>query len=229
MADIFDEVSQDLRAEQAQRLLKRYGGVLVVLAVAVVAGVGGWKLYEWRQGERQTAVAAQYIAAARKADEAGSADREDAAKALAALAQDAPRGYRTLAVLREAALRAKMGDLAGASSLWDKVSADESVDPDLRRTADLLWAQHHVQTDNPDIVAGRLAPLAVPGQVYRPLAMELQAVLKLRTGDKAGAVAILRELTSMPGTLSGVRTRAGAMLAALGESPEPGTGAGPQG
>ena len=50
-------------------------------------------------------------------------------------------GYRALARLREAALRAESGDLDGASTLWDQVAADTSADSLLRdrRAAQQSW------------------------------------------------------------------------------------------
>ena len=43
MPDIFDEVSEDLRAERAQQMLKKYGGLLVAAAALVLAGTGAWQ------------------------------------------------------------------------------------------------------------------------------------------------------------------------------------------
>ena len=42
MVDIFDEVDEELRAERAQQLLKKYGGVIVAAAVAIVGAAAGW-------------------------------------------------------------------------------------------------------------------------------------------------------------------------------------------
>ena len=56
MPDIFDEVAEDLRAERTHKLLRRYGGVLVMAAVLVVvaaAGYEGWKQYQGRETTRQ--------------------------------------------------------------------------------------------------------------------------------------------------------------------------------
>lgn len=50
MVDIFDEVDEDLRAERAQALLKRYGGLLIALALLTIGAAGGWQA--WRGGRR---------------------------------------------------------------------------------------------------------------------------------------------------------------------------------
>ena len=51
------------------------------------------------------------------------ANRTAGIAAFAQLAAKAPEGYATLARLREAALKADAGDLAGAAALWDQVAA----------------------------------------------------------------------------------------------------------
>jgi hypothetical protein len=103
--DIFDEVDEDLRADKAQRLLRKYGGALIAVAVAVVLGAAGWQAWQWREGQQRAALAASYLAAMRTADTQKGAGRQAAAPEFAALAARAPAGYRSLARLREAALR----------------------------------------------------------------------------------------------------------------------------
>ena len=120
--------------------------------------------------------------------------------------------------MHEAALKASAGDLPAALALWNQVSADETADPDLRHVADLLWVQHQIDAGDPAAVEGRLAPLLAAGP-WRPLALECQAWLKLRTGDRAAAIVSLREIVGLPATPSGVRTRAVDLLTQLGEPP----------
>ena len=225
MVDIFDEVSEDLRADRAQALLKRYGILLVLAAVLVVAAAGAWQAWRWRGKQHADQVATEFLGAMR---EGGTAPGTEAAATLArtealtqydALAASAPEGYRVLSRLRAAALRAGTGDLQGALSEWDQVSSDVSADPLLRGLADLLWVQHQVDAGDPAAVEGRLLPLLAPGSPWRPAAMENQAWLALRTGNDGKAKDILRQLRTDPGASDGVRARANAMLIQLGDAP----------
>lgn len=221
VADIFDEVSEDLRAERAQRLLQRYGYLLIVAAVLIVAAMAGWKYWDYRQAQARTAVADAFLTASRQAatpGDARTAERAQAAQAFDGIAANGPGGYQTLARLREAALKAAGGDVAGALLLWDKVSADTAADPDLRHVADLLWVQHQLDGAEPAAVEGRLVRLLAAGP-WRPLALECQAWLRLRTGDRDGAVAILKQIMALPSTPAGVRARASGLLTQLGEAP----------
>ncbi len=220
MPDIFDEVNEDLRAERARRLLQRYGFLLVIVVVLLVAGVAGWQLWQGRQRGAREAVAGRFIAAMQAAAAPG-ADGTKAAAGFADIATDGPSGYRSLARLQEAAAKARAGDVPGALTLWDQVSADEGADRSLRRVADLLWVQHQVDTGEPAVVEGRIQSLLAPDEPWRPLALEARAWLKLRTGDTAGAEAALREIVSSSAAPPGVRARANGLLAKLGGSTAP--------
>ena len=67
VSDIFAEVDEELRADRAQKLLKKYGGVLIGAAAVVVACVAGWQA--WRAHEtRETArVASIFLEATKSA------------------------------------------------------------------------------------------------------------------------------------------------------------------
>ena len=231
VADIFDEIQDDLRAERAQALLKRYGALLVVALVLVILGVAGWQAWQWRARETAQAVATSFLDAMRKsapspAGPAAPAARDQAKAEFTALAASAPDGYRTLARLREAGLQAGSGDLPAALALWDQVSADTRVDPVLRGLADLLWVQHQVDAGDPAAVEGRLTPLIAPENPWHGLARENQALLAIRTGQTARALDILRGLFADAALPQGVRIRAGGLLSRLGEPVEPAQGVG---
>lgn len=216
MPDIFDEVAEDLRADRARALLTRYGTVLVAAAVLVVAGAGGWRAWQWYDGKQTAKRAALYLDAMQTADAQTPAGRDAAIAQFAAIAATAPTGYRTLAQLREAGLKADAGDLAGASALWDAVAGDGAADPLLRDLASLQWAIHHIDSADPAVVAARLAPLAVPTNPWHALATEAQAMLALHQGQTEAARATLTTLAQDVTAPQGVRQRAEGMLARIG-------------
>ena len=223
MADIFDEVSEDLRAERARRLATRYGGWVVAAVLLVVAGVAGWQVWQAREGQRSAAVAGSYLAALRGSSEApaGSTappDRTQASAEFARLAESAPDGYRTLARLRLAALRAEAGDAPAALALWDQVAADTAADPLLRDLAALLWAQHQVDAGDPAVIEARLRPLLAPRNPWRNLAQETEALLALRLGRADQARQAFRQLSTDVTAPAGARARAEALLTRLGET-----------
>lgn len=217
MVDIFDEVEEELRAERAQQLLKRYSGLIIAAMVLVVAAAGGWQAWRWWQAKQDMAAGQRYLAAmALMQLPAAGADQKNIAADFDKLAQSAPEGYRTLARLQAAALKARNGDLPGAIALWNAVATDSSADLLLRDLASLLWCQHQVDTGDPAMLEGRLKALAEPGNAWRPLAQEQLALLDLRQGKTAAAKTALSKLVQDVTAPEGVRQRAAALLGRLG-------------
>lgn len=220
MVDIFDEVEEDLRAERAQQLLKRYGGLIVGAALVIVGAAAGWQAWRWYEARQDAAAAAEYLAAselaAPTAARTGVIDAPGAITAFSRLATAAPAGYATLSRLRAAALKANAGDRAGAVALWDQVAADSSVDPLLRDLANLLSAQHQIDTGDPALLEARLKALAGPDNAWHALAQEQLALLDLRVGKADAAKTTLRSLEHDTTAPNGVRERAAGLLNRLG-------------
>jgi hypothetical protein len=224
VVDIFDEVEEDLRAERAEKLLKKYAWLLIVAAVAVVGAAAGWQLWSRYQNQRDAAAAARYVAVQnaleQPAAQPGGA-KPDQVAALDQLAANSPEGYKTLARLRAAGLKADAGDIAGAVALWNTVAADGSADRLLRDLASLLAAQRELDHGDPAQLEARLKPLAEPGNPWSTLAQEQLAILDLRQGRVEDARKKLRVLSFDIDSPSGLRARASALLASLGP-PNPG-------
>jgi hypothetical protein len=219
VVDIFDEVEEDLRAERAQRLLLRYGGVIVAAVVLVVASAGGWQAWRWWQSKQDAAAAVSYVNAMAMADSAtptAIAARPATIGALDALAGAAPEGYRTLARLRAAALKAETGDLPGALGLWDQVAADGAADPLLRDLATLSWTQHQIDRGDPAQINSRLQTLTQANNPWRALAREQLALLDLRQGKTEAAKTALRQLAEDITAPAGVRGRSSSLISKLG-------------
>jgi hypothetical protein len=213
LADIFDEIEEDLRKERAKKLWDRYGWIVLVVAGGIILGVAGWRGWQWYEHRQAAQAAERFLAAAAAADRGEAAA---AAAAFAELSRGAPSGYRVLARLHEAGLKARQGATAEAVALYETLARDSAVPPLYRDLAALLAVLHQADSGDPRALADRLAPLAAPGAAFRHSAMELQAVLAERRGDRAEARRLLEALAEDRGAPDGVRRRAGEMLGAFG-------------
>ena len=209
MADIFDEVNDDLRAERAARLARRYGGLVALAVVLAAGGIIGYEAWRGQQAKQAEGVASEYLTAI-AAGAGGQA-------ALDRLAETGPPGYRALAELQAASLRAQANDVPGALTAWERLANDPTADPLLRDLATLLWAQRQVDTGPADAVIARLQPLTAPTNAWRALALETQSWILTRTGQTEQARSILASLVVDTAAPEGVRGRSRAMLARLGE------------
>ena len=219
MADIFDELDEDMRAERSRAAAKRYGLLIAAAALVVMVGVGGWKGWAFWRERQAEAAAMPYLDAMRAADtlpQGPEPARLTIADAFARIAATAPSGYRTLARLREAGLRWDAGDPEAAFALWDRVGADADTHPLLRDVGTLLWAQHAVDKGDPAAVTAHTARLETTGNAWRPLALEVDAQMALRRDDRETAARLFRGLVVDPLATDGLRNRASAMLLLLG-------------
>ena len=216
MPDIFDEVDEDLRAERARKLLQRYGGLMVLAAVLVVAAAGGWQAWKWHEAKQTARVAQVFLTALDQAAGPPGDGRTAAAMELAEVERDGNAGYRTLARMRAAALKADSGDLAGADALWMQVAGDSGADRLLRDAAVLQSVLRQIDKGDPAVLTARLKPLMAPDNAWHALAEEEQALLDLRQGHNDAARDTLKRLAQDVTAPDGVRGRANGLLARLG-------------
>ncbi len=212
-----------MRDERARAMAKRYGVLAGVAVLLILAAVGGWQGWKWHERQLANAEAGPFMAAMREADAlppGNSPARLPVADAFAKIAASAPAGYRTLARLREAALRWDAGDTTAALALWDAVSTDGGADAQLQGLASLLWSQHSVDRGDPAAIAARTAKLEAVGNPWRPLAEEVDALVALRQDDKERATRLLRAVLTDPNSADGLRGRANGLLTLLGAPPE---------
>jgi hypothetical protein len=204
VADIFQEVDEEVRREQLKKLWERYGYLLIAACVLVVAAVGGWRGYEYWQGKKAGESAVAFEQAVTLA-EAGKHKQADAA--FAQIAAGGAAGYRVLARLREAAELAQT-DKKAAVAAYDALAADKNAGPVIDDLAGVRAAVLLVDTASYAEILKRLEPLTASGRTFRFSARELLAL----SAWKAGDVAATRKWTDMligdPDTPPQTRSRA---------------------
>ncbi len=87
----------------------------------------------------------------------------------------------------------------------------------LAGVARLFFVMHQIDDGDPAELREMLQPLFVAGNGFRPLAMELNAVLSLREGDRDEARRIYTEIADDLTAPPGLRARAAQVLASLAE------------
>jgi len=211
VSELFNEVDEELRRDQLKKLWDRYSLLIIAGAVLIIAGVGGWRGYQYFETKKAAEAGAAFNAAADLADQNKHAEAE---AAFAKLMATAPSGYRTLARLRLAAEIAARDPKAGAKS-FDEIAADSSVPAVDRELARLRAAGLVLETASyPDMVQ-RLEPAAAPTGVYRHSARELLALSAWRTGDASAARKWLDLIATDAETPSSLRQRAETLQALL--------------
>lgn len=212
MADIFQEVDEELRHERYAKLWKKYGGYVIAVGVAIVLAVAG--TMAWREYQR-SAREAESIAFATATASLEAGNEAAAVEAFARLAADTSSGYATLARLKQAEALRRIGDTEGAVAAYDALAANTSADPIYRDLATVLRAYLTLDDADPQALAGRLEAVAEDGNPWRHSARELLALLALRQGESARARERLTQLTDDSEAPAGIRARASELLSSL--------------
>lgn len=203
MADIFDEIDEELKRDRAQILWAKYGKYVISAAVAVIAAVALSQGYAaWTKSKIEQAATAY--------NEALKADDIDAA--LASTLPELTDGYAMLAKFRAAAAKAEAGDQIAAEQAYLALSADSSIDSFYQQAAVLLSVMNAADGAATAELQARLAPLADVAGGWQGLALELSAALDMKAGNRDAAKAKLEQLLDLPEIPSDLRQRAARLV-----------------
>jgi hypothetical protein len=213
VSDIFQEVDEDVRRDKQSELWDKYGKLVIVAAVAVVALTAA--VVGWREYDKNRMLDAGGTFASAKALVVANKDAE-AADAFAKLAADTTSGYMQIARLEEAAALARSGDVDSALKIYVALASDSSALESFRQLAGLHAASHLLNTGDIEGARSRLTPLTSAESPWRHSARELTGLADIAQGNKDAAIKTFKALSDDATAPRGARARAAEMLAALG-------------
>mgnify|MGYP006270809741 CR=1 FL=1 len=205
------EVTEEVRQDRMLRYWKRYGPWVAGALALIVAAAAGWAWLDAQARQQARATGGQFLAT-----EPG--DAQAAAELVGSV--EGPAGL--VARLRHAGALTASGDTEGAIAAYEQAAAAEApaAYTDLAALSALRLAAPTLPVEE---ALSRLAPLTAEGAPYRPLALELAAVLRLNAGETAAAHDDLRAILDSPRLTGGLEQRARALLAATGGDAEAAT------
>ena len=216
MVDFINEVEEELRKDDYNKLLKKYGPAIAAVIVIII---GGTAFLEWRKSSDDRvarAASASYVSAS---DLAAEGKPDQAVNAFIALSEKAPSGYAGLSLMRAAAVEVERGNEAQAVEFYDQAAKEFKM----ARHADLaklkaayILADQGAYAD----VQARLDSLAAKDAPYEFLARELAGFTAYQTGDMDTARQEFTYLNSIPGVPPSISDRAGQFLTLVPEAPK---------
>jgi len=184
MADIFNEIDEELRGDQMRRLWSNYSGLIIAVAVLIVVGVAGWRGYEYWSQVTARADGDKYLAAIQLS---AKGDYQGAEAALKTVSTSGSAGYRTLARLRGADELVLAGDPSGAVAAFDAIARESAVPVLFQNFASIRAAYLALDLDDREKLEARVKPLAVAGNPWRHAAREILAFAAWKAGDSPAA------------------------------------------
>ena len=211
MSELFDEVDEEVRRDQLKKLWDQYSIYIIAGAFLIIAGVGGWRGYQYLEAQKAAEAGAAFDKAVELSEQNKHAEAEAAFNDLAA---KAPWGYRMLARMRAAAEVATR-DPQAAAKMYDDIAADRSVGAEQQDLAKVRAAGLLLDTSTYPNMLARLEASAAPGATFRHTARELLALSAWRANDAAAARKWLDLIAGDGDTPPSLRSRAEALQAML--------------
>jgi hypothetical protein len=211
VSELFDEVDEEVRRDQLKKLWDQYSIFIIAGALLIIAGVGGWRGYQYLEAKKAAEIGAAFDKAIELSEQNKHSEAEAAFNDVAA---KAPWGYRMLARMRAAA-EVAVSDPQAAAKMYDDIAADSSVGGDMRELAKIRAAGLMLEkTSYPNMVT-RLEPLAAPSATFRHTARELLALSAWHANDPTATRKWLDVIASDGETPPSLRSRAEALQALL--------------
>ena len=206
MADIIDEINEELKQERMKAVFAKYGKVVIGFAAAVVAVVVAIQGFGIYQDSVRTKAATAYF------DALG---QEGIGEALAAAEGDLAGGYEMLAQFVTAAELVSKDDKSAAYDIYGALAQDKALAGIYRSFAAMLAVTNAPDEIATDELTALLAPVVNAAGPSQGLALELMADLALRDGDIAGAKGYIEQINQLQDVQNGLRQRAATLSLVL--------------
>lgn len=215
MADIFNEIDEELRRDKAQIWWKQYGKFVIGACAVFIACAAG---YTWYQEQRTAEILSLADRYGQAQVEIQAGDTTDAVSTLNGIATDAgDLGVALVARFRAAGLIAESGDSGAAAAAYSEIASDTSVDV-LYRDLAAVMAILHESNAGADLqsLLTRIEPLAADGQTWRFTARMIAASLAIGLNEMDKAQEYLKQVADDPEAPNSARGQAAEILQAIG-------------
>ena len=207
--ELFREIEDDLRQDQANKLWGRFGKYIVCAALALIVSVAsfqGWKSYDLkkRQATGEAFASAQKLIAEKNLDEALTTFAEISTM---------DGGYSVLAKFRSAALMSESGDLNGAINNYRQLANDHKTDIYYREMAVIIGAFAELDSEDDNSTLITLAASLIDSKgPWRHSASEVLGLNALKNGDKSKASVYFKAIAEDATAPQEIKDRANEML-----------------
>jgi hypothetical protein len=203
------EVDEELRSDRMKTIWKRFGKLIIAIAVLIVVGTAADRGYDyWRESQASRSGDA-FLAALNLAREG---QQDQALQALRELETDGFGSYSVLARMRAATVLADKGDYQAAISDFSTIGNDGGVPAAIRDAARIRAGYLLVDHGSYDDVATQVESLSDPENAMRHSAREALGLAAWKAGDATKSREWFDLIAGDTGVPAGVLQRAEIML-----------------
>ena len=208
MADIFDEIDEEIKQDRISALWSRYGIYLMIGSALIVATVVFAQTYKhWQKGQNERAAVTFYQAIT----------DDDVLGALDAGRDEFTDGYSMLADFKMASEFATSGNMQAAEDTYLKIAETENIKPLYRHLALLMAAMNVPESRSADDIIDMLKPLTDKAGPLQGLALEVAAGADVKAGRLSAAIEKLSQIEQLADISGALRQRSAELKNILGE------------
>ncbi len=208
------EIDEAVREDAVLDFLRNHGIKLLGGITVLIAGLGGYLLWDSNRESGLEAQSETLIAALDSADQRDFKTASEKAEPL--IADTSSPGARTAAQFIVAGAALEQGDTAKATTLFQAIASDADAPPALRDLARVREVSTNFDTMKPADVIARLGDLAKPGNPWFGSAGEMVAMAHLESGNRAEAGKLFAEIAKDEEQAETLRSRSRQMAGLLG-------------
>ena len=212
MADLFQEIDDELRQDKASRLWRVYGKYVVAAAIVIIMSVGGYKFWQQKQlddGEKASIAYEAALARSASGDHKGAIDQlnEEEIGTVA--------GYAALSQMQKANFAMKIDDFDAALITFKGIAENDNYPQSIKEWASFRYAAVRVERKIDSNASADLDALIATDSPWRFLAKEIKAIKEIESGNKSEAKTIFSELADDENAPERLRVRAAEFLKTL--------------
>ena len=170
MADIFDEVSEDLRKDQYKQIWFKYKKFIISFVLIFVLSVVTFKSIEYYQEKKKIEIATLYFEGLR---EIKDKNYEKAEILFKKLIKDADKGYTVLSYFKLANINLIKKDFQSMEMYYDKIMSLDNINKAYKDYALILKITNSPNINNDDKI-NSLKPFLTSPSEFQPIASELE-------------------------------------------------------
>ena len=190
MADIFDEVSEDLRKDQYKQIWLKYKKFIISFIFIFALSISAFKYIEYYQEKKRMETAALYFEGVHEIE---NKNLEKAEVIFKQIIENADLGYTVLSYFKLANINFNKKDFQSMESNYDKIIGLENINKAYREFALILKI-----TNSPNITKDKkikfLKPFLTSPSEFQPIASELEILYLIENKKMKTAENKLEEL-----------------------------------
>ena len=190
MADIFDEVSEDLRKDQYKQIWLKYKKFIISFIFIFVVSISAFKYIEYYQGKKRLEIAALYFDGVQEIE---NKNLEKAEVIFKKIIENADLGYTVLSYFKLANIYFNKKDFQSMESNYDKIIGLKNINKAYKEFALILKI-----TNSPNITKDKkiklLKPFLTSPSKFQPIASELEILYLIENKKMKTAENKLEEL-----------------------------------